>query len=88
MGTTNLMRDRDTIRLAAHEVVCDMVGAEVSDNEPLISSGRIDSLSILKLIGGLEKKLRVSIPPANLQPDDFETIEWIVDTVERAAISQ
>jgi hypothetical protein len=30
----------------------------------------------------------VSIPPANLQPDDFETVEWIVDTVERAAISQ
>lgn len=82
------MRDRDTIRLAAHEVVRDMVGTDVSNDEPLISSGRIDSLSILKLIGGLEKKLKVSIPPANLQPDDFETIDWIVDTVERAAISQ
>jgi len=82
------MHDRNVIRLAAREVVCSMVGAEVADDEPLISSGSIDSLSILKLIGALEQKLGVSIAAANLQPDDFETIEWIVDTVERAAISQ
>ena len=80
------MCDQDEIRLAARQVVCNMVGAEVSEDEPLISSGRIDSLSILRLIGDLEEKLQVSIPPANLQPDDFESIEWIVDTVERAAI--
>jgi acyl carrier protein len=82
------MHDRDTIRLAARQVVCSMLGAGVSDDESLISSGRIDSLSILRLIGDLEKKLKVRIPPANLQPDDFETIEWIVDTVERAAVSR
>jgi acyl carrier protein len=84
----NAMHDRDVIRRAAHEVVSEMIGTPVSDDDSLISSGRIDSLSILKLIGGLEKRLKVSIPPANLQPDDFETIEWIVDTVERAAISE
>jgi acyl carrier protein len=65
-----------------------MVGTEVADDEPLISSGSIDSLSILKLIGALEQKLSVSIPLANLQPGDFETIEWIVETVERSAIIQ
>jgi acyl carrier protein len=79
------MLDPQTIRAAAREVVTDMVGGAVSDDEPLISSGRIDSLSILKLIGRLEEKLRVSIPPANLQPDDFETVDWIVETVERSA---
>jgi acyl carrier protein len=88
MDTTNVMRDRDAIRRAAREVVCSMVGTEVADDEPLISSGSIDSLSILKLIGALEQKLSMSIPLANLQPDDFETIDWIVDTVERAAIIQ
>jgi acyl carrier protein len=82
------MLDRNAIRAAAHDVVREMTGTNVSDEEPLISSGLIDSLSILKLIAGLEKRLKVSIPPAQLQPDDFETIEWIVDTVERAAISQ
>jgi acyl carrier protein len=82
------MPDRETIRLAARQVVFTMVGAKVSDDEPLMSSGRIDSLSILTVIGALEKKLNVCIAPANLQPDDFETIESIVDTVERAAVSE
>jgi len=88
MDATNVMHNRDMIRLAARQVVGKMVGTEVSDDEPLISSGRIDSLSVLSLIGALENKLKISIPPANLQPDDFETIEWIVDTVERVTVSQ
>ena len=74
--------ERDT-----YTVVAEMTGAPVADDEPLISSGRIDSLSILKLIARLEKKLNVSIPPGNLQPDDFENIDGIVETVERAAVS-
>jgi len=78
------MPDRDQIRMAAREVVSAMVGENVSDDESLISSGRIDSLSILKLISQMEEKLKVRIPPENLQPDDFENIDWIVDTVERA----
>ncbi|HTS61383.1 MAG TPA: acyl carrier protein [Candidatus Acidoferrales bacterium] len=82
------MHDRNAIRLAAHLTVRSITGVDVSGDEPLISSGRIDSLSILKLIAALEQELKVSIPAANLQPDDFETIEWIVDTVERAALPQ
>ena len=78
------MPDRDQIRMAAREVVSAMVGENVADDESLISSGRIDSLSILKLISQMEGKLKVRIPPENLQPDDFENIDWIVDTVERA----
>jgi len=88
MNTANPVHDRDTIRLAARQVVCNLLGAEVADNDSLISSGRIDSLSILGLIAALERELKVCIPPANLQPDDLESIEWIVDTVERAAISK
>ncbi len=80
------MPDLDAIRAAARDVVAEMTGGAVADDEPLISSGRIDSLSILKLIARLEKKLGLSIPPANLQPDDFENIDYIVETVERAAV--
>lgn len=77
------MLDNNTIRLAAREVVFEIVGAHVTDTAPLISSGRIDSLSILKLIARLEEKLQVTLPPENLQPEDFDTIEYIVETVER-----
>jgi len=71
--------------MAAREVVADLVGGPVADDESLISSGRIDSLSILKLMARLEKKLGISIPPDRVQPDDFESIDWIVETVERTA---
>jgi acyl carrier protein len=79
------MSDENTIRSAAREVVANMVRSAVSDSEPLISSGLIDSLSILKLISSLEKKLEIAIPTDNLQPDDFESVDLIVDTVQRVA---
>lgn len=77
------MLDESTIREAARAVVQSMTGALVADDEALISSGLIDSLSILKLIGQLEERLNIAIPAAQLQPDDFENVDWIVDTVVR-----
>jgi acyl carrier protein len=79
--------DASTIRAAARAAIVEMTGGTVADDEPLISSGRIDSLSVVTLIVLLEEKLHVSLPPGNLQPDDFESIDWIVETVERAAVS-
>ena len=64
-----------------------MTGRKVSDDESLISSGLIDSLSILKLIAQLETSLSVTIPPDNLQPGDFESIDEITETVLRVATS-
>ena len=49
---------------------------------------RIDSLSVLKLISRLEGLLNMSIPAAELQPDDFESIDIMVDTVERVGIAR
>jgi len=50
-----------------------------------VSSGLIDSLSVLKLIALLETKLGVLIPPQTLQPEDFDDVDLIVETVERVA---
>lgn len=79
------MPDPNEIRTAARQVVVEMTRKEVGDGDSLISSGLIDSLSILKLISRLEGRLSVTIPPDNLQPDDFENIDYIVDTVLRVA---
>jgi acyl carrier protein len=79
------MPTSEQIRQAAREAVAEMTGAPPGDHDLLISSGRIDSLSILKLIGRLEQKLQVRIPPSTLQPDDFDSVELIVETVERVA---
>jgi acyl carrier protein len=73
----------DAVRAAAREIVAGMVGSPVEDDESLIVSGRIDSLSILKLIARLEQKLSISMPASQLQPEDFDNVDLIVETVER-----
>lgn len=78
------MPDETPIRSAAREIVASMAGSAVSDSEAIISSGLIDSLSILKLISRMEKKLDIAIPTDNLQPDDFESVDWIVKTVPKS----
>ena len=79
------MPQPDQVRAAARQVVAEMTGKKAGDGDSLISSGLIDSLSILKLISRLESRLSLSVPPENLQPDDFENIDTIVDTLLRAA---
>ncbi|MBN8730691.1 MAG: hypothetical protein J0L64_09135 [Acidobacteria bacterium] len=82
------MADTNAIREAARTAVAGMLGSPVQDDESLIMSGRIDSLSVLKLISRLEGLLNMSIPAAELQPDDFESIDIMVDTVERVGIAR
>ena len=73
----------EAVRAAAREIVAGMVGSSVDDDESIIVSGRVDSLSILKLIARLEQKLSISMPASQLQPEDFDTVDLIVETVER-----
>ena len=75
--------EQSTIRTAARQVLSEMVGHQVKDSEGMVSSGLIDSLSVLRLIARLEETLGVSIPPDNLQPDDFDSVDYIVATIER-----
>lgn len=68
------------------EVLSKTLRREVTDTEPLVSSGLIDSLMILQLIAGIEKKLNVRIDTSTIQPDDFDTVELAVETVERTVV--
>jgi acyl carrier protein len=79
------MIDKDLVRQAARQVTAQLIGHSVPDTRSLVSSGLIDSLSVLELIVGLEKQLKVRIPPETLQPDDFDTIDLIVETVTRVS---
>jgi acyl carrier protein len=80
-----VISDSATIRNAAREVAAQIAGRPIKDGQKLVSSGLIDSLSVLKLISLLERKLNISIPPETLQPEDFDDLDLIVETVERVA---
>jgi len=82
-----VLPDRTAIRNAARDAATQIAGRPIKDGQRLVSSGLIDSLSILRLISLLERKLSVSIPPETLQPEDFDDLDLIVETIERAAKS-
>ncbi len=80
-----MIPDSQTIRTAAAEAASQLIGRPIKPGQRLVTSGLIDSLSVLKLIGLLEKKLQIAIPAEMLQPEDFDDVDLIVETVERVA---
>jgi acyl carrier protein len=77
------MTDQQATKNAIREAMAEVVGRKVKDNEAIISSGLIDSLAVLKLISKMEQKLGIRIPPDDLQPDDFDTVEITLETLKR-----
>ena len=78
-----MLPDREAIRNAARAAALELTGKSIKDSQKLVSSGLIDSLAVLKLISMLEKKLNIVIPPETLQPEDFDDVEVILETIER-----
>ena len=56
---------------------------ELDVNTPLISSGIVDSFSMVSLKRFLEKKYAVSIPDEDASPEAFDTVTKIVALVKR-----
>jgi acyl carrier protein len=70
---------------AARKVVSEITRRKLDDSALILSSGIIDSLAILKLISSLERRLGIVIPTNQVQPDDFDSVELIVETIKRVA---
>ena len=77
------MLNREGILKAARESVFETTQRTPKDSAPLVSSGLIDSLAVMKLIFRLEQKLDIPIPMDKVQPEDFDSIELIVETIQR-----
>jgi acyl carrier protein len=77
--------DPETIRQAARAAVVAVARRPVRDDQCVISTGIVDSLSLLNLIALLEEKLQIHIPTEQVQPEDFDSVETILETLERVA---
>ena len=49
----------------------------LKNDTPLLESGILNSLSLIKLVLFLEQKLGIVVPPEELLPKNFETIDAI-----------
>jgi acyl carrier protein len=75
------------------ELVLNYVRNEYLDEEeidlnydtPLISSGYIDSFSMVSLLVFLENKFKIKIPPSKATPEAFDSVNKIIDLVYQIA---
>ena len=56
---------------------------QLDENTPLISSGIVDSFSMVSLKRFLEKKYSIAIPDADATPEAFDTVSRILELVGR-----
>jgi len=73
------------------EMVRNYVTKEYIDDEdvtitydtPLISSGYVDSFSMVSLLVFLENKFKIKIPPSKATPEAFDSVNSIVALVNQ-----
>ena len=56
---------------------------EVGFDTPLISSGIVDSFSMVSLKAFLEKKYKITLPDAEATPEAFDTVDSICALVKK-----
>jgi acyl carrier protein len=56
---------------------------QITEQTPLISSGIVDSFSMVSLLRFLEKKYSIDIPDEAATPEAFDTVERIAALVQR-----
>ena len=73
------------------EIILDYVKKEYLDEEeidlnydtPLISSGYVDSFSMVSLLVFLENRFKIKIPPSKATPEAFDSVNRITDLVNQ-----
>jgi acyl carrier protein len=58
-------------------------GDEITHDTPLISSGLVDSFSMVSLKRFLEMKYQIAIPEEDATPETFDSVERIAGLVMR-----
>jgi D-alanine--poly(phosphoribitol) ligase subunit 2 len=51
---------------------------KITYDTPLISSGYVDSFSMVSLLVFIENKFKIKIPPSNATPEAFDSVNKIV----------
>jgi acyl carrier protein len=58
-------------------------GMALDENTPLVSSGLIDSMSLVDLLLKLEDLTHMRIPAGKVQPKDLDTVAKMFATAQR-----
>ena len=58
-------------------------GEVITDESKLIELGIIDSMGVMKLIAFIEETFSITVNPADLMPENFETLDTISALIDR-----
>jgi acyl carrier protein len=78
MEKINLEEMKDLVLNYVIKEYIDDEEAEVNCDTPLISSGYVDSFSMVSLLVFLERKFRIKIPPSKATPEAFDNVNKII----------
>lgn len=67
--------------IAMLEDICPTVDIEHSDS--LVDDGVLDSFAIVSLVGDLNDKFDIEITPADIVPENFNSVQAIWNMVQR-----
>lgn len=83
MTETNDMKTLETIRnFLLNEFLPDEDPADLTDSTELVTSGVLDSIALLTLIGFLEEEFGVEVDAHEADVDNFNTLSDITRLVE------
>jgi acyl carrier protein len=72
---------KDTILQYVIKEYIDDEDEKITYDTPLISSGHVDSFSMVSLLVFLENKFKIKIPPSKATPEAFDSVNKIVALV-------
>jgi acyl carrier protein len=58
-------------------------GIQLTADSPLVSSGLIDSFSLVDVLSKLEEVTAMRIPASKVQPKDMDTVRLMLTTAQR-----
>jgi acyl carrier protein len=83
MGNVNLVEIKEIILNYVIKEYMDDEDAVITYDTPLISSGYVDSFSMVSLLVFLENKFKIKISPSKATPEAFDSVNKIVTLVSQ-----
>jgi len=83
MGKMNLDEMKDIVLNYVVKEYMDEEDGEITYDTPLISSGYVDSFSMVTLLVFLENKFKTKIPPSKATPEAFDSVNKIVSLIRQ-----
>ena len=58
-------------------------GFSYDDNDSLLEAGIVDSIGVMELVSFVDKTYKVTVPPEDISPDNFDSISRLANYIRR-----